>query len=113
MRLFLILFFSIAITGCTQQPNNDDSSPSASNNDIAVNYTIKNTGDGKYTIKGVIKDVASNAPTFDIFNIILEGSRIGTVNKTDGSFQLNVPDPKGKIKIYYMGRKPLTFDYAY
>lgn len=113
MKRFLILLFSLTIASCSQQSENDDSLLTALNDDILVEYEIVKSSDDKYTIKGVIKDVESSAPTMDIFNIILVNSRTGTVNKTDGSFQLNVPDQKGKIKMYYVGRETLTFDYQY
>lgn len=55
------------------------------------------------TVKGSIKDEAGE-PMAGV-NIVVEGTTIGTMTERDGSFTLNIPAGKSRIKISFIGYK--------
>jgi len=88
---FLIVLFSLVIFQ-TEYPH------TAQNKDFMVKYKFE-MEEGKIYLIGHIAFQKNNKNATNT-NLMVEGHRIGTVPKKDGTFKLEVPDKKGKIMVH-------------
>lgn len=54
------------------------------------------------TVRGTVTDATNGTPLIGA-TVLISGSNTGTVTEYDGTFELEVPDPNGKLKFSYTG----------
>jgi hypothetical protein len=70
--------------------------------EAGINQVIVTRADTVVTVSGVVSDSASHQPIASV-NVLLNGSKIGTVTGADGAFRLRIPNADTTLLFFRIG----------